>query len=335
MGHGLDRPLTDIVAPRASWRRLRASAIGVLRWAGTLVLVTAGLLLLVDAAPGDAIDLIDGSGTLRPQLEAAWSMDRPLPRRLIEYLGSALQGDLGTSWTVRPGTPVLDLLAGPLWRSVTLLLAALVLASTMATLLAWRTAGRRHARGGRALHIFSLAPVFLVAHLCVAAMNRAAWALMEGGWIARPEWFALPDEPSLMRAALAVGVLTFGSSAISGLHADVEDALTRIRRSPFVDAARARGQSTHALVLWNLAPTLASTIADRVAFFIGGLVIVEKVLLLNGAGALLWKAAEERDVEVVLAIGLLSGGAVATARLFADAVRLAVDPRVGSRQEQA
>jgi ABC-type dipeptide/oligopeptide/nickel transport system permease component len=174
----------------------------------------------------------------------------------------------------------------------------------------------------------SIAPVFLLAHVAVAALNGVAWAAMERGWIARPDWFALPDQPSALRTALAVVLLAVGSGALAGVHGEVEDALVRVRASPWVDAARARGEPTGAMVLRALAPELAGTAASRAALLVGGAVIVEKVLLLNGAGAVLWSAALLRDSELALSIGVLAAALVAAARLAADAVRVAIDPRL-------
>ncbi|MFT4622452.1 MAG: peptide/nickel transport system permease protein [Myxococcota bacterium] len=297
------------------------------RWSATVIGVAALLLLLVDAAPGDAIDLLPDGESLRPELERRWHLDRSLPERLFRWLSGVATGDLGTSWVVRPGATVQEVLAGPATQSMVRLAAAIALSMTAGVVLAWgRPEGRTWARAP--LSIVSLAPVFLLAHLAVAGLNAAAWYAMEAGWIPRPDWFALPTEPSWLRGALAVTVLAVGSGALSGLVADIDDALARLHQAPFVRAARARGEPTGRMLSRHLIPTLAALVSDRIAFFIGGLVILEKVLLLGGAGALLWRASLERDVELVLSIGLGAGILVATGRLVSDLVRAWVDPRL-------
>ena len=56
--------------------------------------------------------------------------------------------------------------------------------------------------------------------------------------------------------------------------------------------------------------------------------VLEKVMLLPGAGAILWEAALLRDHELAMGIGLLAGITVVTARLASDAFATWWDPRL-------
>ncbi|NCG22312.1 MAG: ABC transporter permease subunit [Rhodobacterales bacterium] len=287
-----------------------------------------GLVLLMMAlAPGDPIDLIPGGEAIRPQLEAEWGLDQPLVVRWLQTLGRMARGDLGTSISYRPGAPVLEVIGAASVRSLGWLLAALLLAATQSVALAWYTAGRSSWIRGL-LRWVSVAPVFLLAHLSVHSINTITFWGMNLSYWGRPEWFALPDQPSSVRAVLAVVLLAVGSGAVTELHLEVESALTRIRASGYVDAARARGSSTFRLVAWNLLPPLASLLANRAAFFAGGLVVLERVLLLNGAGSILWQSALSHDYPVAMGVALLAAIWVAGARSLADFTRTAVDPRM-------
>jgi len=174
----------------------------------------------------------------------------------------------------------------------------------------------------------SIVPVFLLAHLTVNAINEATFAAMNAGWIGRPGWFALPDQPSLLRGVIAVVLLAVGSGALAEVHDEVENALVRIRDSAYVDAARARGAPTWLHVAMNLVPPLTTIATNRTAFFVGGLVILEKVLLLNGIGFILWESALKRDYNLAIGITLVTAGVVCVARLLGDLVRLLADPRL-------
>jgi ABC-type dipeptide/oligopeptide/nickel transport system permease component len=197
------------------------------------------------------------------------------------------------------------------------------------TALAWTTAGRP-SLPRKLIQAVSVTPLFLLAHVLVHGLNEGAWAAMNAGLVDRPSWFALPDQPSSLRMALAIALLAVGSGALVDVHGEVEDALVRIRQSGYVDAARARGVPVWPHVLWNLVPPLAAITVSRVAFFVGGLVILEKVMLLNGVGAILWQAAQLRDYNVALGITIVLAGAVAATRLVGDTVRLLVDPRLSA-----
>lgn len=316
--------------PHADRPRSAALPLALLRELGIFVATVLGAAVVVQCllafAPGDAIDSLPNADELRPMLQAQWHLDQPLPVQIGSYLFDVLRGDLRTSLVYRPGMPVLDVIAGPAWRSLLLLLSATGLTTIVGVGLAFFTSWR----GGLArpaVWAVSILPVFLLARLTVHGLNAGAWALMEAGTIARPGWFALPIEDHPLRWAVAVTLLALGSGALAEVHAESEALLRRIRRSGYVQAARARGAPTLPHVVRNLLPPLTVVIASRAAFFVGGLVILEKILLLNGAGAILWRAALDRDYPLALGITLLAAAVVGLARLAADSARLALDPR--------
>ncbi len=297
----------------------------VLTFAGTLLGVAVLLAVMLELAPGDAIDTLPNGEELRPILEAEWALDRPVHERLATWLFAMARGDLGTSLTYRPGMPVSELLWGPALRSAGWVIAAVTTALAAGTAMAWTTAGYP-ARSRLLVQALSVAPVFVLAHLLVTGFNSAAWTLMLDGSIARPGWFPLPD-PSPLRTTLAIGVLAIGSGTLTEVHSDLETALVRIQNSGYIDAARARGESLLPHVAWNLLPPLLGVLSTRMAFLVGGVVILERVFLLNGAGSILWSAALARDWPVALGVGLLAAGSVAATRLVCDLGRLAIDPR--------
>jgi len=319
-------------SPRPRWTeaslRIARPVVGL---AANFALTLAGAALVIQlllwAAPGDAVDLVPNGDEVRAQLEAEWGLDAPLPSRYLRFLASAAQGDLGTSLTYRPGAPVSALVLPAALRSAGLLVPALVLALAAGLGLALLTAGRSSAVR-RVVQAVSVAPVFLLAFLAVQGLNDLAYRAIEAGYIARPAWFALPDADSALKTVLAVVVLAVGSGALADAHGAIEDEIVRLRNAAFVDAAIARGAPAWRHVLWNLLPALATIAYGRAAFFAGGLVIVEKVLHLNGAGSMLWQACRLRDYPVALGITLLTAAAVCGARLAGDLLRVAVDPRL-------
>ena len=318
------------VAPAASARSaglLIASGRRVFSFVATLAGAVLLAQLLLWLAPGDAVDIITDDPELRAAMIAEWGLDQPVLVRYAGFVSRALTGDLGTSLTYRPGQPVAELLGPASARSLALVFGALVTSLLWGVGLAYATAGRR-SLARRLVQVLSVAPVFLLAWLLMITLNETTFSLMEAGRISRPGWFALPDENSAVKTTLAVLVLACGSSALTEVHAAAEDALTRIRRSGYVDAARARGAPLWPIVLLNLAPPLSSLAASRAAFFVGGLVIIEKVLHLNGVGAMLWQACRMRDYPLALGITVVAAAAVCGARLTADLVRVSLDPRL-------
>ncbi len=318
-------------APPPDRRRQLAllSALGRRFGAFVLTLLGAALLaqVLLWSAPGDAADLLAGDPELRAALVVEMGLDRPPHVAWWAFVTHALGGDLGRSLTYRPGMAVLELVQPAALRSLVLVVGALVVSLLVGTALAYVTAGRR-SLGRRLLQAVSIAPVFLMAWVLVVGLNEWAFELMLQDRIVRPSWFALPDQESLLKWALAIGVLAVGSSAVTEVHSACEDELKAIRRSGYVDAARARGARLWPHVLWNLVPPLTTIASSRAAFFVGGLVVVEKVLHLNGVGAMLWQACRLRDVPLALGITFVAAAVVCGARLLADVLRVTVDPRL-------
>lgn len=295
----------------------------------TVAGASAFVLALLEAAPGDPIDLLPNGEDVRGVLEQEWGLDQPLVLRWLRFLLHACTGDLGTSLAYRPGAPVFDVIAGPALRSSAWFFAAMILCMVMGTAIGTITAGR--ARWFKPfVSLISLPPLFLLAHLCVNALNEVAWRGIQAGVVDRPDWFALPDQASLLRTSLAIGLLAVGSGALSDVHGQVEEVLTDVRSSAYVDHARARGKPVLPHILSNLVAPLAGIATSRAAFFAGGLVVLEKVLLLNGVGAILWQAAQLRDYNVALGVTLLLSTLVAGVRLVGDVVRTVADPRLGS-----
>jgi peptide/nickel transport system permease protein len=305
-------------------RSAAGAALGVL-------LAAALLQTLVAFTPGDAADVVAGGETvsggdaLADGLRHAWGLDASAAERVLRTLSDLMRGDLGTSWTVRPGAPVTELLGAAVPDTLVRVGAALLAACALAGPLALTRARSRAAWG---VGVLGAPPVFLIALLAVAGLNAAAWQAMEQGWIERPAWFALPDTPSGLRTALAVLLLAIAGGAFNDLYGALRAEVERIRRAPFAEAAASRGEAPTPLLLRHLATPAAALLAARVPWLLGAAVVVERMLMLDGAGSLLWTACGRRDAPVAVGVAVTCAALVGVARVCADGVRAAVDPRV-------
>ena len=306
------------------------SLLGKLLWFGaTLAGATLFIQLLLWATPGDPIDLLPNGEELRPALEKEWGLDKPWPDRFVGFVSKALQGDLGTSLTVRPGVPVAVLIGSAIKRSAMLLIPSLFLAMAGALALAFHTAGKP-SFVRKMVQLLSVIPVFLLAYCLVIGINDFTFHFIQQGSIQRPGWFALPDQPSWFRSMIAIFVLAVASGSMTELHTSMEDEVMRIKNSGFYEAAIARNGPTFPHVWRNLIAPFTAIATRRITFMVGGLIILEKVLLLNGAGSLLWEAALQRDYPLAIGLTLASAALVVAARFLGDGIRIIVDPRLRS-----
>ncbi len=288
---------------------------GLLRALGTVLGAAVLLLVGLELAPGSPADLVPDP-SVAAVLEARWGLDRPVWERAIGWFGRALSGDLGTSFAIRPGAPVTELLASPVQRTAVLLLLAGPLSVVIAAL-------------PRRTHLLIVAlsavPVFLLAHLLVEGINASTWAAIGSGWIERPGWFALPAVDHPVRTGLAALVLAVGSNLAGDLTVDLAQARATRERSDFATVARVHGVAgpgwRHAVL--DALPVLLA----RVPVLLGGTVVLERVFLTNGAGHLLWEAALARDFELAMALSLLAAVVVAGAGFVAEAIAVILDPR--------
>jgi peptide/nickel transport system permease protein len=294
-----------------------------------LAVAMVAVEVLVAAAPGDAIDLLPNASDVRSELARQWGLDQPLPARVVARIGATLTGDLGTSWAVRPGAPVAELLPGPWTRSVGWWAAALIGGIFAAFVL--RSAPPRVRRPAVVLSALSVLPVFLLGFAAWSMVNDALFAAIEAGWMARPSWFPVADGPGVARFLFAASTLAIGSAAWLDLDGDARLATEAFDRAGFVEAARLRGEPTAAVRWRHLTLAALGVAAARGPALLGSLVVLEMVLRLDGVGRLLWDAAANRDAPVAAGSALALAATVAALRWLVEIGRSMLDPREVTR----
>ncbi|WP_226367981.1 ABC transporter permease [Pseudonocardia sp. ICBG162] len=234
------------------------------------------------------------------------------------WAGALLRGDLGISWTSR--TPVSGLLWPALGVSLTLTVAALVLAALVGIPLGVRAARRPGGRLDRVLTTGSVLgvaiPEFVLGTALVLAFAVTVPVLPATGW------------GDVDQAVLPVLTLAAFPAALAAqlVRAETVDALAR----PHVAVARSKGISDER-VLWRHGGRLALTsVTSLSGLFLGGLlggsVVVEVLFAIPGLGRLLYDAVLGQDLPVVQA-GLLAIVLVAAvAGILAELLALALDP---------
>jgi len=282
---------------------------------GTLVGASVLLLIGLELAPGTPADLVPDPD-LGQLLASRWGLDQPVLMRAWAWFSGVVIGDLGTSWSVRPGAPVWEIIRAPLGHTALLLGLACPLALGIACL---------PSRLRPVLIAVSAAPVFLLGQLLIDGLNSATWAAMGAGWLVRPAWFALPGVDHPLRTLLAALALALGSNLAGGLSAQLARSRLQRQRSEFAAVARVHGTPgpglRHAIV--DALPLLLA----QLPILVGGTVVAERVFLMNGAGSVLWEAAMARDFELAMAIALLAAALIAGLGLLIEATHIALDPR--------
>lgn len=296
-----------------------------------LLLVTFVTYALLDLLPGDPALTILGPGAT-PEAVAVvrddLNLDAPLPVRYLQWLGNALQGDLGVSY--RTGEVVSVALRERLPVSLELGL----LAQTMALAIAVPVGTWAGYRANRAFDKLSSAGAFGFVAMPQFVLGLVLIAVF-GVWLG---WFPVADYVPLSESvagnlhSMVLPALTL-ALPIAGLYtrvlrADVSVAM----QSDHVMMARASGLPTSRIltrhVLRGSSLGLLTIVGLSTGTLLGGAVVVERLFSLPGLGRLLFDSITSRDFVMVQGCVLVIAVFFVVVNLGVDVLQRVLDPRL-------
>ncbi len=301
-----------------------------------VLLVSALVFFLVEAAPGDPSVIFTGPGG-SPHVNEAQrrilGLDEPVGVRFLHWMRSSLTLDFGSSFAdQRPvREKVLEALPHTLLLSGTSLAIGFAFGIGLALVSAARP--RRfadHLISSTTLLVAST-PIFWLAGLAVSWL-AVAWGLFPSG---KEISLALRFEPGLHVVDrlhhLALPALLLGGFLAAHVARFTRASLLENLDREFVRAARARGASRRRALLRHVLPvSLHATIALfglSVPYLVGGAVLVETVFDWPGMGTLLVGAMTQKDFPVVAAGTLALAFLAVAGNLAADLLSAWLDPR--------
>ncbi len=238
------------------------------------------------------------------------------------WLGKAVQGDFGLSWTTKE--PVLPTMLEALGNSLILMLAALAIAIVLAALLTVRTfrrglAGRSDRTGGGLAAAFTALPEFLLASVLLVVF--AVWL----GWFPPFGWRGVNY--------VVLPALSMGLPAGGFLGRLLSDALASTFSERWVATWQVAGFSKARIILAVIRRTLPGVTAPMSLILVGitaGAVVIEQVYAIPGIGRATLGAAQAQDLPVlqcgvillmVLAVALGIGATLVRRILLGPALR--------------
>ena len=265
----------------------------------TLLVVSVLTFLIPYAGGGDPARKILRARVNDPALDPSQvealtkelGLDRPLYVQYFDWLREVLTGGFGFSFTSR--TPVQELVVPALGVSISLALAALLLALVFALPLGIWAATARGGRIDNAVTFMSQsavsAPEYWVGPVMVLLFARYLGWLPSGGWDG-PAYIVLPA------VALALRPLGYFTQVTRAAMSDVLAA-------PYITAARSRGLSfPRTLVRHGLRNSMLPVMTLFSFWFaglLGGSVVIEVIFNIPGMGRLLYTSVINNDVPVI------------------------------------
>jgi peptide/nickel transport system permease protein len=292
-----------------------------------LVVVLIGISVvafaLVYVLPGDPARVIAGPRASQEAvntLRVKWGLDRPLPVQYLDYMKRVFRGDLGRSFyfKVEVFPAILHRLpASGLLAACGLLVALLVGVPTGVI-----SAVRQYSWMDRTVMLASLAgitlPVFFQGLLLIYVLAYLLNLFPIGGY-GGVRHIVLP--------AVTLGIHT------GAWYARVlRSAMLDIMGEDYVRTARAKGlRETVVIVrhaLRNALGPLITMVGADMGYYLGGVLVVERIFGWPGIGMQAWSAIAYRDMPMIMGTVLFAAFFVVLANLAVDVLQVFVDPRI-------
>ncbi|MET0147132.1 MAG: ABC transporter permease [Ilumatobacteraceae bacterium] len=314
----------------------------MLRYIARRVLVAIPLLLIVgfcvfillDLAPGDAASRVAGENATPEeiiQVRERLGLNDNVIVRYGEWLGNAVQGDLGRSLT----TPqdVTDAIWSRLPITGSLALIAITITLVVAIPLGVLAALRPNSlldRGVSAIAALSMALPPFVIGLILVLLFAVKWA-----WLPATGYIPFTESPSEWLKHLILPALALAAIPTAELARQLRGSLVDALGNDYVRTARAKGMKERTVVfkhaLKNAAIPVITVFGLQVGRLLAGSVTIEFIFVLPGFGRLAYDAVVSRDVPMIQGVVIVSAIIVITVNLLVDISYGFLNPRLRQR----
>lgn len=296
----------------------------------TLLGISFLAFALATVAPGDPAEQLlrrisDSQPTRQEVLELRQEMglDRPLALQYASWVGRAVQGDLGISYSTR--RPVVSELGHRIPFTLQLTALAALLAVVVALPAGIVSALHRNRLFDQLARVTSLAgasmPSFWLA-LSLIVLFAVRWSMVPVAGRGGLDSYVLP-------------VVTLAVTPAAVLSRLTRSTMLEILDDDFMRTARAKGLTEWRAVvghgLRNALVPLLTAFSVSLGHLLAGAVIVETIFVWPGVGKLALDAISNRDYPVIQGFVLYAGATFAGINLLVDLAYGAIDPRIARR----
>jgi peptide/nickel transport system permease protein len=256
-------------------------------------------------------------------------LDQPVPVQYVHWLGRALQGDLGRSFS--NNMLVADLLQERLRNSAILLAGSLIIAIPLGIGVGLISAIRSGTVFDRAAMGATLVaaniPTFVFGlGLVIIFAVQLRWFPVQGMYDMRGEGGRFDLLKHLVLPALTTAIPP--AAIIARL---VRSTMLETTNQEYIKAARANGLPertvTMRYALRNAMPPIVTITGLQIGFLLGGAVFTEYIFAWPGIGDAIYKGILARDIAVVQGAVLVVAVWFVLVNLVVDVINLALDPR--------
>jgi peptide/nickel transport system permease protein len=297
----------------------------------TLLFVSLLVFLVVRVLPGDPALVIvgtEGSPEAVHRIRESLGLNRPLIVQYVEWIGRAVQGDLGRS--IQYDLPVASLVVSRLSVTLPLTLMAAAFMGLVAIPVGVFAATHQRRWGdylAMAVSQVGIAvPAFWAGLLLVLLFAVKLGWFKSGGFDGWSQGM-LPALKSLLLPAVALGLFQFAVLART-----TRSAVLEVLREEYVKTARAKGLGESVVlfrhVLRNAMIPILTVAGIQLGQLMAGSIVLESVFYLPGLGRLAIGAISARDLPVVQGVVLFVASVIVTINVAVDLLYGVLDPRI-------
>ena len=310
----------------------------------SLFFVTLIIFSSVNLLPGDFVESVLGQTRTEESVRIfrkELGLDKPYYVRYVNWLTSAIQGDLGSTFSGRNATyanqpqqntarSVSSLLKPRLFNTFFLAAMTALIAIPLSLLLGITTALYRNSIYDRTINASALTtismPEFFVAYILIiylASINQFFPSLSN----------VTSSTPFLERIYLSVlPALTLTLVTVAHMMRMTRASIINLLSSPYIEMAKLKGISKTQVIIKHALPNawapIANIIAFNLAYLIVGVVVVEVVFVYPGVGQLMVDSVIKRDIPVVQGCALVFAVTYILLNLIADVISISTNPRL-------
>ena len=310
----------------------------------SLFFVTLIIFSSVNLLPGDFVESVLGQSRTEETVRVfrqELGLDKPYHVRYVNWLTSAIQGDLGSTFSGRNATyanqpqqntarSVSSLLQPRLFNTFFLAAMTAIIAIPLSLILGITAALYRNSFYDRIVNASALTaismPEFFVAYLLIiflASINQFFPSLSN----------VTSSTPLLERVYLSIlPALTLTLVTVAHMMRMTRASIINLLSSPYIEMARLKGMSRTKVIIKHALPNawapIVNIIAFNLAYLIVGVVVVEVVFVYPGVGQLMVDSVIKRDIPVVQGCALVFALTYILLNLIADVISIITNPRL-------
>ncbi|MBI4312691.1 MAG: ABC transporter permease [Chloroflexi bacterium] len=254
-------------------------------------------------------------------LNRKYGLDDPLWKQYATFVGNALRGDLGISYTYQD-RPVTSIILQGLPKTAAIGLIAFSLALAVGIPLGMAAAIKHNSwvdyLSVQFATIFAAVPGFILAFLLIIVLSITLHLLPTGGW-GKPQHMVLP---SLALAALPAAYIARIARA----------SMLEVLGQDYIRTAHSKGLAPGVIyyrhALKNALIPVLSVTGPELAALITGSFIIEQIFAVPGIGRLFVQGVFQRDYGLIMGTVLFYAAVIALLNLAVDILYSVVDPRI-------